>query len=200
MLVNETPFADNDVMTILAIADRPPKTPIKITLATQPIDLICTLGDLDLFSLRELEDITTIPKFGVYGNHCSGTYFDDLGIKNMHLQIFKYQGWIFGGFEGSIRYKNSQTAKMYSQEEANELLNNFPPVDVMLAHSPPYGLNDDPRELPHTGLIALRTYIEQKKPKYFLHGHTYPSEQELITHYRETKIIYVFQDKIIELA
>jgi len=187
-------------MIILAIADRPPRTSIKKLLEENNIELIITLGDLRYFDIQELKGINSVPKIGVYGNHCSGKYFDKLGIENMHLKTFTYQNAVFGGFEGSLRYKQSPYAKMYTQEEAKTLLKDFPRVDVMLAHAPPYGINDDHSTTAHIGLKALREYIEKKKPKYFLHGHTYPSENELVQKYGDTKIIYVYQDKIINLS
>ena len=187
-------------MKILAIADRAPKESIRTILQKEPnIDLICTLGDLDYFSLVELKDIHDIPKIGVYGNHCSGSYFDELGIKNMHLSTFEYKGMVFGGFEGSVRYKDDKYAPMYTQDEATQMLANFPRVDVVLCHCPPYGINDEPEEIAHQGFKALRTYLEVQKPKYLLHGHTYPKDEHLVTQYEDTKIIYVFSDKIIEL-
>ncbi len=48
----------------------------------------------------------------------------------MHLQTFEYKGLIFGGFEGSHKYKEDEYAKMYTQEQAKELLKDFPYVDV----------------------------------------------------------------------
>jgi Icc-related predicted phosphoesterase len=33
-----------------------------------------------------------------------------------------------------------------------------------------------PNELAHQGFKASRSYVEEKKPKYFLHGHTYPAD------------------------
>jgi uncharacterized protein len=186
-------------MKILAIADRSSRQKIKSILDKNPIELICTLGDLDQFSLTELESITNIPKLGIYGNHDSGMYFESLGITNMHLKTFEYGGLVFGGFEGCIRYKNDFYAKMYTQEEATEMLKNFPKVDVMLVHNPPYGINDEPEELAHQGYKALREYIEQKKPKYLLHGHTYPTADNIVTKFADTEIIYVYEDKIIDL-
>ena len=35
--------------------------------------------------------------------------------------------------------------------------------------------------------------------KYFLHGHTYPTGEELIKRYKHTEIIYVYADKIVEI-
>lgn len=187
-------------MKILAIADRPPREKIESILDKNPVDIICTLGDLDQSAISELEHINAIPKIGVYGNHCSGMYFKPLGIKNMHLATFKYGDLVFGGFEGCVRYKNNPYAKMYTQEEANELLKNFPRVDVMLTHCPPYGVNDEPDTIAHQGFMALRTYVEEKKPTYLLHGHTYPTEQTMVKKLADTNIIYVYQDKLITLS
>jgi hypothetical protein len=79
------------------------------------------------------------------------------------------------------------------------MLATFPRVDVMLCHCPPFGINDEPEEIAHQGFKALRAYLDEQKPKYLLHGHTYPKDDELVTQYEDTSIIYVFSDKIIEI-
>lgn len=186
-------------MKILAIADRQSRTNILELINNNNIDLFCSLGDLEYFSLQELQQVNHIPKIGIYGNHCSGQYFEPLGITNLHLRTFEYLGLTFGGFEGSIRYKESNYAKMYTQNEATQLLENFPYVDVLISHSPPYGINDEPDSQTHQGFVALRKYIEEKQPRYFLHGHTYPSEEEIVEEYLKTKIIYIYQDQILNL-
>jgi Icc-related predicted phosphoesterase len=135
----------------------------------------------------------------VYGNHCSGNYFESLGIINLHLQTFEHKGVLFGGFEGSIRYKASAHAIMHTQEEADVMLKNFPHVDVMLCHAPPYGINDEPDSSSHQGFKALTTYIETKKPKHFFHGHTYPKAENLVERHGNTIITYVYQDKIVQI-
>jgi Icc-related predicted phosphoesterase len=185
-------------MNILAISDRPPKVSIKKTVLEHHIDLICTLGDLEYLQIKELADITTIPKLGVYGNHCSGNYFDDLGIKNMHLQTFEYKGITFGGFEGSIKYKDDPYAKMYTQEQADDLLKDFHCVNVLLCHSPPFGINDE-SDPAHIGFKALKKYLEEKKPKYLFHGHTYPQGNKIIKKFLDTEIIYVYGDMVISI-
>ena len=88
---------------------------------------------------------------------------------------------------------------MYTQEEATVLFKDFPYVDVLLVHCPPYGVNDEPNELAHQGFKVLREYVEQKKPKYLLHGHTYPTAENMVTRLGDTQIIYIYQDKIIDL-
>lgn len=103
---------------ILAISDRPSRSSILSLIEKHHVDIICTLGDLGYFSLQELEKVTNIPKIGVYGNHCSGTYFNSLGIHNLHLDTFEHDGIKFGGFEGFIRYKESVYAKMYTSRRS----------------------------------------------------------------------------------
>ena len=172
----------------------------EVILSKNPIDIIITLGDLEQTELAGLENVTNLPKLGVYGNHCSGMYFEPLSITNMHLKTFEFGGLTFGGFEGCVRYKKNPYAKMYTQEEASELLKDFPYVDVMLVHCPPFGVNDEPDEVAHQGYKALRTYVEEMKPKYLLHGHTYPTDGTMVTKLGDTQILYVHQDKLIELS
>ena len=184
-------------MKILAIADRPPRKGLKDLVTKENIDLIVTLGDLEYQQIAELKSID-VPKLGVYGNHCSGTYFNDLGIQNMHLQTFEFGGLIFGGFEGSNKYKDDEYAKMYTQDQARELLKDFPYVDIFLSHSPPKGINDED-DVAHVGFEALRTYVLEKRPKYFFHGHTYPKKGDEVTRLGNTEIIYVQGDRIVNI-
>jgi Icc-related predicted phosphoesterase len=189
-------------MKLLVFADRPPHQSLNGSIAKlcqeNNIDLIVTLGDLEFADIQELAGITNIPKIGVYGNHCSGTYMEPLGIHNLHLRTGELGGVTFGGFGGSVRYKEG-SAPMYTQEQAAQLLHNFPRVDVFLSHCPPYGINDEPDELAHQGFHALRQYLDEQQPKVWLHGHTYPKGNELVTQHGPTRIEYVFGHKIIEL-
>jgi Icc-related predicted phosphoesterase len=186
-------------MKILAIADRKPETSIKEAIVNTQPDVIVTLGDLDYFDLKDLEIVNNIPKIGVYGNHCSGVYFDELDIENMHMKTKVIHDITFGGFEGCIKYKESKYAKMYTQEEASEMLIEFPYVDVMLCHAPPYGVNDEPEDPTHTGFIGLRDYVERCTPKHLFHGHTYPAANTLTTQLGTTAIHYVSGMSIIEI-
>lgn len=178
-------------MKVIAIADQKPTVSIIETVQQFQPDVIVLLGDLDYFEVKELQQITHIPKLGVYGNHCSGMYFEEIGVQNMHMQVTQIQGVTFGGFEGCVRYKESSYAKMYTQEEATSLLTTMPYTDVMLCHAPPYGINDEPEDPTHAGFIGLKQYVETMHPKLLFHGHTYPKQDELVTHYQQTQIQYV---------
>ncbi|HET9174710.1 MAG TPA: hypothetical protein VFN56_05550 [Candidatus Saccharimonadales bacterium] len=187
-------------MNILALADRPPHLSLQGSIADychrEGVDIICTLGDLEMADIAELEYITDVPKIGVYGNHCSGSYMEPLGIVNMHMRTAQLNGISFGGFEGAVRYKQGD-APMFTQAEATALMSDFPYVDIFLSHAPPYGINDEPDELAHQGFHGLRQYLDGKQPKLWLHGHTYPSPDALVTTVGSTRIEYVFGHKLI---
>jgi Icc-related predicted phosphoesterase len=185
-------------MNILAIADRRPKINIVDTVRDNNIELIITLGDLTREDILQLEQITTIPKIGVYGNHDSGTYMPELGIWDMHLKTWDYKGLRFGGFQGCVRYKENPEAIMYTQEEASQMMANFPKVDVFICHCPPRGINDE-EEIAHQGFNALRDYIEREQPKILLHGHTYPTEETVVKNHGPTRIEYVYEYKKLSL-
>lgn len=185
-------------MNVLAIADRRPKIDIQDVVRQNHIELIVTLGDLTREDLLQLEQITTVPKIGVYGNHDSGNYMQDLGIWDIHLKVWDYNGLRFGGFQGCVRYKENPDAIMYTQEEAMQLMADFPKVDVFLCHCPPRGVNDE-EEVAHQGFNALREYIEREQPRVLLHGHTYPAEENVVKQQGSTRIEYVFEYKIVTL-
>lgn len=185
-------------MKILAIADRRPDINIIDTVRDNEIELLVTLGDLYREDLLALEQITNIPKIGVYGNHDSGSYMNELGIWDMHLKIWDYKGLRFGGFQGCVRYKDSAHAIMCSQEEAIELMSGFPKVDVFICHCPPRGINDE-EEIAHQGFDALRNYIDLEQPKVLMHGHTYPTEENITKQSGPTRIEYVYGYKIITI-
>ena len=185
-------------MNVLAIADRSPKINILDELSKNHIELVITLGDLTREDILLLEQVTNIPKIGIYGNHDSGTYMTELGIWDMHLKTWDYQGLKFGGFQGCVRYKDNPEAIMYTQEQANRMMIGFPKVDVFISHCPPRGINDEV-EVSHQGFDAFRTYLDNQQPKVWLHGHTYPTEENITKQHDSTRIEYVFGYKVIDL-
>jgi Icc-related predicted phosphoesterase len=157
----------------LALADEAPYVPIERLLA-RGVDLVLCLGDLTRQDLEPLADVQ-LPKLGVYGNHDDGGEFEGLGIESVHLRRVELCGLSFGGFSGSHEYRPAKGQRlMWSQKQASKLLKRFERVDVMLAHSPPLGVNDDADDPAHIGLEGLRDYVDREHPAMLLHGHTYP--------------------------
>jgi Icc-related predicted phosphoesterase len=87
---------------------------------------------------------------------------------------------------------------MCTQEQAEQMMAGFPLVDVFISHCPPRGINDE-QEVAHQGFNALRSYIDKTPPKVWLHGHTYPTPETLVTQHGPTKIEYVFGYKVLGL-
>jgi uncharacterized protein len=160
-------------LTALVLADTGPDVPLEQLLRTQPLDVVLCLGDLTRDQLAPLREFDGA-KLGVHGNHDDGDEFDDLGIEDLHLRTAAIDSRVLGGFSGSHRYRGAGRFA-WTQEESVLALRDFEPVDVMLAHSPPLGVNDEPDDPAHVGLRGLREYVERTRPLALLHGHTYPT-------------------------
>jgi Icc-related predicted phosphoesterase len=155
----------------LVLADEPPYLPLG-RLLERDVDIVLCLGDLSRHDLEALAD-ARLPKLGVHGNHDEGDEFDGMGIEDVHLRRIDVGGLCFGGFSGSHEY-HEDLLYTWTQKKASKLLRKLGHVDVMLAHSPPLGVNDDPDDRAHVGLAGLREYVERERPAMLLHGHTYP--------------------------
>jgi uncharacterized protein len=153
------------------LADEPPYVPLE-RLLERGADIVLCLGDLSRADLDPLGS-ARLPKLGVHGNHDDGGEFTGLGIESVHLRRVEVGGLCFGGFSGSHDY-HRHPRYTWSQRAASRQLKRLRHVDVMLAHSPPFGVNDDPDDPAHVGLVGLREYVEREHPALFLHGHTYP--------------------------
>lgn len=187
-------------MKILALSDTyTPKEVLLQIIYSNKIDLIITCGDFSLFDISWLKKVIDIPKIGVYGNHCTRGYMEELGIINLHLKSVTVNDLVFAGFEGCVRYKDSQFAPMYTQLEAIELVKQLPKADIIISHCPPLGINDDQNSLSHTGFAALLNYLNQYRPKAWFHGHTHPLKEQILTNYKSTQIFYTDPYILVEL-
>lgn len=183
------------MMRALVIADRQPDDPVEQLLDRERPDLVLTLGDLQDWYLAPLAGWPG-PKMGVYGNHC-WSYMEQLGIINLHMSAYRWAGLTFAGFEGCNRYK-ATGRHQYHQDEASAMIRTLPAADVMICHSPPYGVNDhdDPA---HQGLHALNWYVEHRRPRLLLHGHTYPTADTLVDRMGGTQIAYINGAGMVQL-
>jgi uncharacterized protein len=164
-------------------------------LLERDVDLVLCLGDL---SRQDLEPLGSarIPKLGVHGNHDDGGEFTGLGIESVHLRRVEVDGLCFGGFSGSHEY-HQEPRYTWSQKQASKLLRKLDHVDVLLSHSPPFGINDEPDDPAHVGLIGLREYIEREHPAMLLHGHTYPPLP--VERFGETQVRHVRGHRFVTL-
>jgi Icc-related predicted phosphoesterase len=178
----------------LALADQPPYVPLE-RLLQREVDVVLCLGDL---SRQDLEPLGSarLPKLGVHGNHDDGGEFTGLGIEDLHMRRVELGGLWFGGFSGSHEY-HKEPRTTWSQKKASKLLAKLGHVDVLLAHSPPLGINDDPDDPAHIGLEGLREYLERERPAMLLHGHTSPALA--VERFCETEIRHVRGHRFVAL-
>ena len=91
------------------------------------VDILICLGDLYDVTLQKAKDLYAPEHvIAVRGNHCVDQIFPAPTI-DLHLQTIERFGLTFGGFAGSLQYKKVGN-HMYKQDEAYELLQNFPVV------------------------------------------------------------------------
>lgn len=117
---------------------------------------------------------------------------------------------IIAGMGGSYRYNNGENQftefQMYMK-----LLKLFPKllynrmvrgrwVDIFVAHAPPFGIHDQ-EDRCHRGFSAFLWFMRVFSPKYLLHGHIHLLDlnEKRADTYRNTQVINVFQQYILEV-
>jgi uncharacterized protein len=176
-------------MRILAFADEPPHGPIAELVAAHRPDLVLLLGDLEPAWTQGLAAVE-LPKLGVLGNHDAEDALRAVGAEELHLRRVEVDGLSFTGFGGSPRYSHNG-ANEWTEEEAEELVGRLPAADVLLTHSPPAGVNDEPDDPAHRGSPALRDWVERNRPAWLLHGHTLPHPGRRVERLGHTRVIHV---------
>lgn len=161
------------------------------------VDCVITLGDIDGFYLKKLKAMTldNVPWIGVHGNHDSFVSLENTGIKNFHNNTDKVGDFLFGGLEGSLRYKKGNFP-MYTQTEASFYLNNMDQCDIFISHNSPFGIHDK-KDSVHDGFIGLLEYIQKHRPKYVFHGHQHLNKETIVGN---TKVIGIYGGWIFDLS
>ena len=185
-------------MRILALADEPPHAPIPELLAAHRPELIVLLGDLEPAWTEGLAAVE-LPKLGVLGNHDSSDALAAVGAEELQLRRVEVDGLSFSGFGGSPRYSR-EGANEWTEEEAAELVERLPAADVLLTHSPPAGVNDEPDDPAHRGSIVLREWVERHRPAWLLHGHTLPHPARRVERLGDTRVVHVRGAQALDLA
>ena len=160
----------------------------------QQIDLLISLGDLmDQTIFKAIQVYQPLHVLAVRGNHDQDEPFPP-PIKDLHLQMTEINGLLFSGLNGCWKYKE-QGPYLYSQEQASRLLNNYPSVDIFLAHNSPSGVHERDKDI-HQGFDAFRDYIERVQPRYFFHGHQHLNQ---VTKIGKTEVVGVYGEAVIDL-
>jgi Icc-related predicted phosphoesterase len=206
-------------MKILAISDqiidRIYSTSVRETYPD--VTLILSCGDLPYEYLEFLVSVYNVPLLYVPGNHDPEYNLNDPrtsahGCENIDGESLMMKGLFFAGLGGSIEYQPG-TPNQYTQLAMYRRVYQMLPsllwnrmryrrrLDVLLTHSPPYGIHDDD-DPAHEGLRAINLLMRVMRPRYLLHGHTIFYRQNLQDHVTEfggTKIINIYPFRVMNL-
>lgn len=188
-----------------------------------PVDLILSCGDLPFYYIEFIVSMVNRPAYYVFGNH--GREFEyqsgkgdhwnrqtaPQGAMNLHLRTEKVNNLLLAGLEGSIRYNDSSEAQYTDNEMWMNILRLAPALalnrlrygrwlDVLVAHSPPFGIHDKP-DRAHTGFRSFLPFMRFFKPRYLLHGHIhlYRNNEVVQTKYHDTEVINIYPFRVLDL-
>lgn len=190
----------------------------KIVERYKDVELIIGCGDLPYYYLEFMVSMLNIPLFYVHGNHdpeqeylADGTSITGpAGGTNLHLHTYQEKGLLLAGLEGSIRYKYGRF--QHTQHEmwlnafylvprllANKLLYGRY-LDVLVAHSPPYGIHNGEDRI-HVGFRSFLWLMKVFKPRYLIHGHrhVYNPAEITETRFMETMVINIYPYKVLDI-
>ena len=158
-------------------------------------DLVLAVGDTADSLILEAANAYGAPRiFAVKGNHDATTAFTE-GITDLHLARVEFGGLTFGGFHGAWRYK-PRGPYLFEQAEVAALLAAFPSVDIFVAHNSPQTVHAKDDGI-HTGFAAFDTYIAQRRPRWFIHGHQHVNRQTVAG---ATNVIGVYGYALLDLG
>jgi len=178
-------------MTILVIAD---DDTVCNSVPEKRCDVLVSCGDLpDEVILMVAQRVKCTHILAVKGNHDSSGAFDSR-ITDLHLNTVTVDGVTFGGFGGSWKYK-PKGHFLFEQQEVDAALETFPRVDVFVGHNSPNGIHDKADDV-HIGFNAFVSYILDKHPKLFLHGHQHKNQR---TFYAGTKVLGIYGHRTLVL-
>jgi len=171
----------------------------KIVKLSAKADLVIVAGDIGHLRTRLAETITLLKNIKVKtllvpGNSESYSELKEACIpwQNafvLHGHGLKLDGIDFYGIGGGIPLTPFGSWSWdFSEDEARTLLKECPEKAVLISHSPPKGILDISSSGQSLGSIAVREYIDKKRPPLVVCGHIHESSGN-ISHYRDSTII-----------
>ena len=207
-------------MKLLVVADKVVETLYSPAVVERfgDVGLVLSCGDLPYYYLEYIVSLLNVPLFYVHGNHDmpEHTYAGIVraepgGGTEVHGRLVIHKGVAVCGLEGSIRYRPSGDYQYTDTQMWSSALWLAPalmryrlftgrPIDVLLAHAPPYLIHDG-RDPTHVGFKAFLWLMRVFKPRYLLHGHrhVYNPLEATVTQYGATTVMNVYPYKVLNL-
>lgn len=191
------------MVSVLAVADETIESLWSSQVRSLDVDLILGAGDLPFDYLEYLTDALDAPCVFVPGNHDAdlagysagkvgwmraglpSAWPGPVGGVNADRRIVDAAGLRIAGLGGSIKYnggpnqwtQRQQRRRSRSLTRTKSLAETFRGdrrrIDVLLTHSPPFGVGDD-TDAAHVGFECLAEVTAALRPQLLLHGHIHP--------------------------
>lgn len=180
------------------------------------VDLILSCGDLPYDYLEYLVDALNAPLLYVHGNHDHVLEADGRiiatpqGGTSVEGRVVQARGVRVAGLGGSPRYQERRENQFTEREMRRRVrrldlklrwarLRRAEPLDVLLTHAPPRGIHDH-QDPVHRGFLAFIPLIERHRPRYLIHGHSYPRPRlPARTRCGGTEVIHVRGHQLLEV-
>ncbi len=184
-------------MKVLALSDKgPPLDPARMA-EQLGVDAVVCLGDLDRAWIESLAHLR-LPRVGVHGNHDPPDLLLEVEVEDLHGRRTSLGGLTVAGFEGCVRYGGGGPHQ-YTQRQASKLARRLPGADVLIAHCPPFGINDDPDDPAHVGFEGLLEWVRRHEPRHLLHGHTHRLGGRVVKEFQRTRVHWVQGARVVQL-
>ena len=184
-------------MRVLALADKRPPIDPALMAEQLRVEAVVCLGDLDRAWIESLTQLG-LPRVGVHGNHDPPGLLREVEVDDLHGRRTCVGGLTIAGFEGCVRY-GAGGAHHYTQRQASKLARRLPGADVLIAHCPPRGINDDPDDPAHVGFEGLLNWVREHRPRHILHGHTHPVAGGALTAFEGSRVHWVHGARVVQL-
>ncbi|MFQ5406852.1 MAG: metallophosphoesterase [Anaerolineales bacterium] len=189
------------------------------------IDLVVGCGDVPFYYLEFVVSVLNVPLYYVHGNHdhakqymadgrvataAEGCVCIDDQVANIDGLTTQAGGLLLAGLGGSMRYRpgdhqyNEPEMRARARKMALRLwlnrLRHGRFLDILLTHSPPYGIHDK-QDPAHVGFQTFLTMLRRYRPRFMLHGHSHVLRHNAVTRtqYFESEIINVYPYRVIEI-
>ena len=170
-------------------------------------DLILSCGDLKSNYLSFLVTMARCPLLYVHGNH--DEHYDRQppeGCDCIDDKLVTYNGLRILGLGGCLQYhpgKHQYTEKQMQRriQKLRGLIKRAGGVDLVLTHAPARGLGDA-EDAAHMGFEALRTFLDEYRPAWLVHGHVhlrYCHNQPRILTYEDTTIVNASERYVLDI-
>jgi hypothetical protein len=193
------------------------------------VDLVLSAGDLTLGYYDFIVSSLNRPLYFVFGNHHveqKGRYArgdsaftlpdgpsrweDGAGATCLEGRVVRVGGLTIAGLGGSIWYNGGEN-QFTNFTMFLAILRLMPAMiwhrifhgrflDVLVTHSPPYGINDLPDPC-HTGFRIFLWFMRTFKPRFLVHGHVHLYDRNAAreARYGSTTIINAYDHVVIDL-